>query len=71
MSPRQVLFLVNKPALRSSSSVNRGSMSRGVIHDVHILGSRVRLECKAGGQPSPNIYWNRQVENLFEKIPST
>ena len=39
------------------------------IHNLHPFngtitvrsGSRVRLECRASGQPKPVVYWNRRV----------
>lgn len=43
------------------------------IHNLHPLngsitvrsGSRVRLECRASGQPPPSIYWSRQHNQPF------
>ena len=42
------------------------------IHNLHPLngsitvrsGSRVRLECRASGQPKPVVYWNRRVSKI-------
>ena len=42
------------------------------IHNLHPLngsitvrsGSRVRLECRASGQPKPAVYWNRRVSKI-------
>ena len=30
-----------------------------------LSGSRVRLQCRASGQPRPNIYWTRQVRDCL------
>ena len=43
------------------------------IHNLHPLngsitvrsGSRVRLECRASGQPPPSIYWSRKVKMII------
>jgi len=43
------------------------------IHNLHPMngsitvrsGSRVRLECRASGQPKPAVYWNRQHNQPF------
>ena len=51
------------------------------IHNLHPLngsitvrsGSRVRLECRASGQPPPSIYWSRKVINItiWSPLPSS
>ena len=49
------------------------------IHNLHPLngsitvrsGSRVRLECRASGQPPPSIYWSRKVINITIWSPSS
>jgi hypothetical protein len=37
-------------------------------------GSRVRLECRAGGQPPPTVFWKRlvgtrEMENISREVP--